>query len=121
MKTSPIENIAVNDIDSKLVLLMGLSQGGYLAAKFAARQPIQITTFVLNDSKNLISVFGDNFGDTAGIIKMDDKILDVKDGGWTDTCITLKLLLLFTDPQKITVITSDGQSCSQKYNEELIP
>ncbi len=81
VKTSPIENIAVNDIDSKLVLLMGLSQGGYLAAKFAARQPIQITTFVLNDSKNLISVFGDNFGDTAGIIKMDDKILDVKDGG----------------------------------------
>lgn len=119
VKSSPLRTLSVQDIDAKLVILMGLSQGGYVAAKFVARQPIRVTSFVLNHG-NLVSIFGDNFGDTKGIVKMDDLIITPTDITWSDTRIDLNTPLSFAKKQIIVVITSDGQSQSQRWDEDLI-
>ena len=117
-KSNPLRNLSVHGIDSKLVLLMGLSQGGYLAAKLAARQPLKITRFVLDGDK-LVSIFGDRFGDKTGIVKMDNKIITTKQDGWNDTRIDLDPHKPFTANQTITIITTEGLSVSEKYSDEL--
>lgn len=118
-KSNPLKNLAIQDIDSKLVLLMGLSQGGYIAAKFAARQPVQIATLVISNG-NLVAIFGNNFGETPGMIKKGDSVIPVQPGDWHDSEINLTPPMPFSSNDFITVITSDGTAEIQKYDDDII-
>ena len=48
-----------------LVILMGLSQGGYLGGKLVARTPLRIDRIVAGRVDNTLTIFGDNFGDPS--------------------------------------------------------
>lgn len=124
IKVNPLRKLTVPDINPMLVLLMGLSQGGYLTAKLAARRPLQITRFVLVKDQNiqkLTSIYGHRFGEIPGKVKLDENFLSTSAlGKWSNTRIDLEVPVEFTKNNKITIITDDGLYVSEEYDEKLV-
>jgi hypothetical protein len=93
------KDVSIPDIDGALMVLMGLSQGGYLGKKLTSAPPVTVSALVPSTAKagvDLVRVYGSNFGDAApdGNASPDSNVLVggapavVANGGWSDTKIT---------------------------------
>jgi hypothetical protein len=79
-----VEALAIPKIDNMLVVLMGLSQSGYLGGKAVARTPARISK-VVPALNNKFIIFGQNFGErneiSSGTVLIDNIVI----GGHTDS------------------------------------
>ncbi len=109
-----IEALAVPKIDNMLVLLMGLSQTGYLGGKVVARTPARISKAepALN---NKFVIFGQNFGEkneiSSGTILINNLVIaghsdnEVK---WFDTKIEFPIPAEYKNKSfKLGIIVDD--------------
>ncbi|HEY7080821.1 MAG TPA: hypothetical protein VH500_14045, partial [Nitrososphaeraceae archaeon] len=107
-------------IDPSLVILMGLSQGGYLGGKLVARTPIRISRLITGTSDGTLCILGENLG-SGGLVLVDsDKIASGPANGvsWTDTRIDLPLLNLgkLKENSVLEVLSDDGTRASTTIN-----
>jgi hypothetical protein len=122
-----IESLAIPKIDSMLVVLMGLSQSGYLGGKIVARTPARITNvFKDYDNKRLI-VLGLNFGEkndndfSGGTVLINDKVVaghSDKDVKWFDTKIEFPLPKKYSESDEsfnVALIIDDVVTDEKKY------
>jgi hypothetical protein len=70
----PLTSLTLPDIDPTLVILMGLSQGGYSGGKIVSISPMNIQRVVASKKDNtlILSIFGDNFGQNKDTVWFDD-------------------------------------------------
>ncbi len=103
------QNLTIPDIDSMLVVLMGLSQGGYLGSKLVARGQVSINKIEIMTTKDkeYVSIFGMNFGEKEGTVWCDDQPIS-KEITWDDTRINILKPTQFKDSSTIKIRTHDG-------------
>ena len=91
----PLRKLTLPDIDPTLVILMGLSQGGYLGGKIVTTPTIKIEKVVLGKKDNntfILSIFGNNFGENKDTVWFDDtQIRDNSILSWNDSRIDASL------------------------------
>jgi len=78
-----IQALAMPKIDNTLVVLMGLSQSGYVGGKIVARTPARMTK-VVQGLNNKFVIFGLNFGEKNEISSGTILINDIVVAGHTD-------------------------------------
>jgi Bacterial Ig-like domain len=125
-----LKGLSLPDIDPSLVILMGLSQGGYLGGKLVARTPLRIDRLVTSID-NSLTIFGDNFGDLSagggGMVLINDvKVAastDTSHVSWGQTRIEIPLptSLIFKDGSVVEVITNDSISAKKTYLDQDLP
>lgn len=109
-----VEALAIPKIDNMLVVLMGLSQTGYLGGKAVARTPARISK-VVPTLNNRFVIFGQNFGEkneiSSGTVLIDNIVVgghtdsEVK---WFDTKIEFPVPEVFNNkPFKLGVVVDD--------------
>jgi hypothetical protein len=86
--------LTLPDIDPTLVILMGLSQGGYLGGKIITTPEMKTEKVVLGkrDNMSILSIFGKNFGTNSDTIWFDD--MQIKGDSilsWNDSRIDASL------------------------------
>jgi hypothetical protein len=110
--TSEVQRLIVPDVDPTFVILMGLSQAGYLTLKASntSMNILEILPSVVKPGDDL-TIYGKNFGnqgDTVWINGIRLRSADNKIINWTDDKIDLTVPLeipegFFDKPQDITV------------------
>ena len=87
------QDLSLPDIDGSLMVLMGLSQGGYLGKKLASATPVTLSSLVPSTAKagDTVQIFGTNFGgpgqDSALIL--DGAVAPADPKRWSDSKIGL--------------------------------
>lgn len=128
-----VENLNLPDIDSTLVLLMGLSQGAYIAGKLGASQSMEITRICPDKAKvgAIISVFGNEFGgdpdtvlfkDTQEMEVRVDKTVQKGEGiiSWTNTRIDVKVPKGLQAGVADISVLAEGSMASYKPEKEKL-
>ena len=69
-----LKNLNLPDIDPPLLILMGLSQGGYSGGKQVARTPVRIDRLVIGSGDKTLTIMGGNFGSGGVILVNNDKV-----------------------------------------------
>jgi hypothetical protein len=91
----PLRTLTLPDIDPTLVILMGLSQGGYLGGKIVTTPTMKIERVVVGKKDNnifILSIFGNNFGPNKDTVWFDDtQIRDNNILSWNDSRIDASL------------------------------
>ncbi|HEU4448148.1 MAG TPA: Ig-like domain-containing protein [Nitrososphaeraceae archaeon] len=82
--SDPLEGFSLPNVDPSLVILTGLSQGGYLSGKLVARTPIKIER-VIRGTETL-TILGSNFL-TGGILLINKKRSPKDPAKWSDSII----------------------------------
>ncbi|MGC2571672.1 MAG: Ig-like domain-containing protein, partial [Candidatus Nitrosopolaris sp.] len=133
--SSTLSELKIPDIDPSLVILVGVSQGGYLGGKLVARTPLRIDRLVTGTDDTL-TIFGDNFGEPStgggGMVLINDlKVADsnikVADTSvtWSDTKIVVTfskgIPTSFKDGSVIEVITNNSISTKMTYSDQDLP
>lgn len=90
----PLTKMTLPDIDPTLVILMGLSQGGYLGGKIVTTPSMKIEKVVMGKKDNtfILTIFGNNFGPNKDTVWFDDtQIRDNSISSWNDSRIDASL------------------------------
>lgn len=91
----PLHELTLPDIDPTLVILMGLSQGGYLGGKIITTPTMKVEKVVLGKKDNntlILSIFGNNFGSNKDTVWFDDiQFRDNSILSWNDSRIDASL------------------------------
>ena len=91
----PLWELTLPDIDPTLVILMGLSQGGYLGGKIITTPTMKVEKVVLGKKDNntlILSIFGNNFGSNKDTVWFDDiQFRDNSILSWNDSRIDASL------------------------------
>lgn len=88
------EELILPNIDPALVVLMGLSQGGYLGGKIVTAGAMKISEILpsAGTKGEEVSILGINFGDQKGIVDFGGKrIKEFGEDQWTNTRIDVKI------------------------------
>jgi hypothetical protein len=117
-----LNKLNLPDIDPSLVILMGLSQGGYLGGKLVARTPARINRLVIGASDKSLIIMGENFG-TGGVILIgNDKVASgpTDQVKWSETRIDLPLPIAgkMIKDAEIEIITNESISVTRKIDEK---
>lgn len=94
-----VKDVSIPDIDGALMVLMGLSQGGYLGKKLTSAPPVTVSALVpsiANAGVDLVAVYGSNFGDpdpngnpsANSSVLIGGAVAQVAKAAWSDTKIT---------------------------------
>ncbi len=93
-----VEKLSLPNVDDMLVVLMGLSQGGYVGGKLVTSQTTQITRIYPDKAQagRLIEIFGTNLGNVAETVWFGSTPTrpQIQPGGlesWTDTRIDVSV------------------------------
>lgn len=94
-----VENLTLPDIDTTLLVLMGISQGAYIGGKVIATQSTEITKIypAVAKADDTVYVYGINFGKDKDTIQFKDEDgkevkIDTADiSEWDDNRITFKV------------------------------
>lgn len=92
-KNKTLKDLSLPNIDPSLVILTGLSQGGYLGGKLVTRTPVRIERLVSGINKTL-TIFGSNFLERSGTVIINgDKVYMDKKGiaTWADSMIEVSV------------------------------
>jgi Big-like domain-containing protein len=92
-KNKTLKELSLPNIDPSLVILTGLSQGGFLGGKLVTRTPIRIERVVSGISRTLL-IFGSNFLATSGTVIINgNKVYKVQKGiaTWADSTIEISV------------------------------
>lgn len=110
LESGSLQNLTVPDIDSMLVVLMGLSQSGYLGSKLVARGQVAINKIEVTTIKNkeYVSIFGMNFGEKKGSVWCDNQPISEDDIRWDDTRIDILKSAQFSNRSTIKIRIHDG-------------
>jgi hypothetical protein len=130
LKSTTLKDLLIPPIDPSLVILMGLSQGGYLGGKLVARTPLRIDRLVTSIDYKTLTILGDNFGDPStgggGMVLINDgKVAGSTDTSvsWSDAVIVIPLptSLIFKDGSVVEVITNDSIATKMTYSDQDLP
>jgi hypothetical protein len=95
------KDLTIPDIDGALMVLMGLSQGGYLGKKLTSAPSVTLSALIPSTAKasDPISVYGSNFGDpdsdgnpgSNSTVLVSGATVAVAKGNWSDSKITFTM------------------------------
>lgn len=119
-KGKALKAFSLPSIDPSLVILTGISQGGYLSGKLVARTPIKIERVVRGPDKGndkALIIFGSNF-QTGGNVLIDNNPPTKGISQWTDSMIEVLTAeeSQFKNWRIIEVITNE--STQARYERE---
>jgi len=116
--SATVKNLTLPDIDTTLVILIGLSQAAYLAGKFVTVQNVEIKDAIMsiNDDIAIISIFGSNFGSTIDTVWVNEHMIP-REGilSWEDDRIIIRLAFnLFRELANYTIKIAKNSSVEKK-------
>jgi hypothetical protein len=113
--SDPLKGFSLPNIDPSLVILTGLSQGGYLSGKLVARTPIKIERVVRGIGTNkTLTIVGSNFL-TGGMVLIDKNRSSKEPTKWSDSIVEIPVDDV-DNWHTIEVITNE--STQAKYERE---
>ena len=114
----PLRSLTLPDIDPTLVILMGLSQGGYLGGKIVTTSTMKIERVVVGKKDNtfILSIFGNNFGPNKDTVWLDDtQIRDNNILSWNDSRIDASVgAISFVEGSKYKIRVSRDSLIEEK-------
>jgi hypothetical protein len=114
----PLRSLTLPDIDPTLVILMGLSQGGYLGGKIVTTPTMKIERVVVGKKDNtfILSIFGNNFGPNKDTVWLDDtQIRDNNILSWNDSRIDASVgAISFVEGSKYKIRVSRDSLIEEK-------